>query len=153
MTERDDMRIIGRIEPVDFPHFGLTGLEAKVDTGARTSSIHCTDVRVDHELEDGRRHISFTLLDPEHPDFNGRRLRARRVETRLVRSSNGEEQERHVIETDVVVAGATLRTQFTLADRESMNFPVLLGRRLLRGTFLVDVGRRGTSTSTDDEEE
>ena len=146
------MRIIGRVELVDFPRFGLTGLEAKVDTGARTSSIHCTDVRVERELDDGRRHISFTLLDPEHPDFNGRRLRARRVETRVVRSSNGDEQERHVIETDVIVAGQTLRTQFTLADREAMNYPVLLGRRLLHGAFLVDVARRGSSEPGDEDE-
>ncbi|MCW2950792.1 MAG: ATP-dependent zinc protease, partial [Thermoleophilia bacterium] len=137
-----EKRIIGRVERVDFPRFGLTGLEAKVDTGARTSSIHCADVRVEAEHEDGSRHITFTLLDPEHPDYNGRRFRARRVGTRVVRSSNGEQQERHVVEVDVVISGQTIRTEFTLADREAMHYPVLLGRRLLRGKFLVDVARR-----------
>lgn len=147
-----DKRIIGRVERVDFPRFGLTGLEAKVDTGARTSSIHCADVRVEAEHEDGSRHITFTLLDPEHPDYNGRRFRARRVGTRIVRSSNGEEQERHVVEVDVVIAGQTIRTEFTLADREAMNYPVLLGRRLLRGHFLVDVARRRVARELDEEE-
>ena len=69
-----------------------------------------------------------------------------------MRSSNGEEQERHVIETDVVVNGRTLRTEFTLADREAMTFPVLLGRRLLRGKFMVDVSLRRKSTALDEEE-
>jgi hypothetical protein len=69
-----------------------------------------------------------------------------------VRSSNGEVQERHVVETDVVIAGRSLRTAFTLADREAMNFPVLLGRRLLRGNFLVDVSRRHLQPSADEEE-
>lgn len=144
--------MIGRVERVDLPRFGLVGLEAKVDTGARTSSIHCGDVRVEGEEQDGRRAISFTLLDPEHPGYNGRRFRARGVDTRVVRSSNGEEQERHVIEADIVIAGRTIRTKFTLADRESMNYPVLLGRRLLRDHFLVDVSRRRVADHLDEEE-
>ena len=148
----DDKRIIGRIERVDLPRFGLLGLEAKVDTGARTSSIHCTDVVVEAEGEDGMRDISFTLLDPEHPDYNGRRFRARRVDTKVVRSSNGEVQERHVIAVDVHIAGRTIRTKFNLADREAMNYPVLLGRRLLRGNFLVDVSKRAATVLHDEEE-
>lgn len=148
-------QVIGRVERVDLPRFGLYGLEAKVDTGARTSSIHCRDVRVegDGDGADGRVDISFTLLDPEHPDYNGRRFRARRAATRTVRSSNGEVQERHVIEADVVIAGRTIRTKFNLADREAMNYPVLLGRRLLRGTFLVDVAQARIGDSLADEEE
>jgi hypothetical protein len=148
----DDKRIIGRVERVDFPRFGLTGLEAKVDTGARTSSIHCADVRVEAEDDEGKRLISFTLLDPEHPDYNGRRFRARRVDTRVIRSSNGEQQERHVIEAEVIIAGRTIRTKFTLADREAMNYPVLLGRRLLRNNFLVDVSRKRVADVLDEEE-
>lgn len=147
-----DKRIIGRVERVDLPLFGLTGLEAKVDTGARTSSIHCADVQIESEHEDGSQTISFTLLDPEHPDYNGRTFRARRVDTRTVRSSNGEEQTRHVVEVDLVIAGRTIRTEFTLADREAMNYPVLLGRRLLRGNFLVDVSRRRVRPKRDEEE-
>ena len=147
-----DKQVIGRVERVDFPRFGLLALEAKVDTGARTSSIHCADVRVEAEDEDGRYHISFTLLDPEHPDYNGRRFRARRVATRTVRSSNGEVQERHVIEADVIIAGRTIRTKFNLADREAMNYPVLLGRRLLRDNFLVDVAQRRVADVLDEEE-
>lgn len=152
MAPGEDKRIIGRVERVDLPRFGLLALEAKVDTGARTSSIHCTDVRVDAEDDDGRADISFTLLDPEHPDYNGRRFRARRVATRTVRSSNGEVQERHVIEADVVIAGRTIRTKFNLADREAMNYPVLLGRRLLKGNFLVDVSRTRIGEALGEEE-
>ncbi len=152
MASSDDKLVIGRVERVDFPRFGLLGLEAKVDTGARTSSIHCTDVRIEAEGEDGRQDISFTLLDPEHPDYNGRRFRARKVDTRIVRSSNGEQQERHVIAADVVIAGRTIRTKFNLADREAMNYPVLLGRRLLRNNFLVDVARKRVADHLDEEE-
>jgi hypothetical protein len=150
--ERPDKLVIGRSERVDLPRFGLFGLEAKIDTGARTSSLHCADVRIEAEDEDGLRHISFTLLDPEHPDYNGRRFRAKRVASRTVRSSNGEEQERHVIESEVVIAGRALRTEFTLTDREAMQYPVLIGRRLLAGQFIVDVSRRRVADRLDEEE-
>lgn len=151
-SSESDKIVIGRVERVDLPRFGLYGLEAKIDTGARTSSIHCADVRVEAEDDDGLRHISFTLLDPEHPDYNGRRFRARRVDTRTVRSSNGEEQERHVIAAEIVIAGRAIRTELTLADREAMNYPVLVGRRLLHGTFVVDVARRRAADRLDEEE-
>jgi hypothetical protein len=152
VASTDDKLVIGRVERVDFPRFGLIGLEAKIDTGALTSSIHCADVQVEAEDDDGMRVISFTLLDPEHPDYNGRRFRSRKVGTRVVRSSNGEEQERHVIAADLVIAGRTIRTEFTLADREPMRYPVLLGRRLLRRNFLVDVSIRRATDQVDEEE-
>ena len=83
----------------------------------------------------------------------GKSLGRLAVGTRIVRSSNGEQQERHVVEADVVIAGQVIRTEFTLADREAMNFPVLLGRRLLRGNFLVDVAKRRRVADTAAEEE
>ena len=142
---RPEKLIVGRTEPVDLPEFGLMGLAAKVDTGARTSSIHCKDVEL--VTRDGEQQIAFTLLDPDHPEYTGTRLYAHEFTTKVIRSSMGEEQERYVIESDIVVAGRTVRTEFTLADREAMNYPVLLGRRLLRGNFLVDVGISRASIS------
>ena len=62
------------------------------------------------------------------------------------------QQERHVIAADLVIAGRTLRTEFTLADREPMRYPVLLGRRLLRKNFLVDVSIRRATDQVDEEE-
>ena len=134
---RPDKLVIGRTVAVDFPQLGLESIAAKVDTGAMTSSIHCKDIElVRHPLGE---QVAFTLLDPDHPEYTGRRLHAPDFTTKKIRSSFGNEQERYVIKSDLIVAGRRLTTEFTLADRESMVYPVLLGRRLLRGNFVVDV--------------
>lgn len=133
----DTKTIIGRTVDVSFPEFGIEGVASRVDTGAMTSSIHCKDVV--EITEDGESVLCFTLLDEEHPEFTGSPRVAHTFEKRTIRSSNGDEQERYVIESEIVVAGQTLITEFTLADRESMSFPVLIGRRLLAGHFIVDV--------------
>ena len=133
MNDKPSKKIIGRVERVDFPAFGLRGLEAKIDTGAYTSSIHCADVRVESVEGSTVRSISFTLLDPEHPDYNGKRFIAKYVDVRKIRSSNGEQQERYVVETQLNIAGEEVNTLFSLADRESMNYPVLIGSRALKG--------------------
>lgn len=142
-TPDDDKTIIGRTEVVDFPQLGLAGISARVDTGALTSCIHCADVQI-VEIG-GNEVVAFTLLDPDHGEYTGRILYADEFATKVIRSSNGQEEERFVITSDIVVAGHTLHTEFTLADREHMSYPVLLGRRLLRGRFLVDVAIAGTT--------
>ena len=142
MGEKREKLVIGRVERVDFPGFGLVNLEARVDTGARTSSLHCRDVTVVSRNADGTATIEFSLLDPEHPDYDGKTMTATDVQSMVVRSSNGEEQERWAVTMSIKVAGRTISTPFTLADRGSMTYPVLLGRRLLRNGFIVDVARK-----------
>jgi hypothetical protein len=135
--------VIGRIDKLDFPEFNLFGIACKVDTGAATSAIHCHHVRIIRE--NNQEILSFSLLDPEHDAYNNKTFRTNTFKERLVKSSSGQVSSRFVIETDVVLFGKTIRTEFTLADRESMKFPVLLGRRLLSKNFVVDVARTNLS--------
>ena len=58
---------------------------------------------------------------------------------RMVKSSTGHKEQRVSIKTRIVLAGRKIHAEFTLTDRSGMNFQVLLGRKLLRGKFLVDV--------------
>ena len=127
-------RIIGRLESVDFPAFDITGITAKVDTGAYTSSIHC------HHIEVGESDVTFHVLDPTHPEFTEKTFKAKLLALKDVRSSSGHVQRRAMIRTQIRIDGQTLTADFTLTDRSDLRHPVLLGRRLLRGRFLVDVG-------------
>ena len=143
--KRPVKRILGRRELIDFPAFGLVGVEAKVDTGAYTSALHCADIHVETE---GRTRplLRVRLLDPEHPAFDGQPLTFADFGLRDIRSSNGEVQERYVIRAVVRLFGEDFETDFSLSDRSDMRYPVLLGRSLLRqGRFVVDVGRRNVS--------
>ncbi len=124
---------VGRLEKVDFPEFGIVGVEAKIDTGAYRSSIHANDVRE----ENGTLH--FMLLDEQHPQFNQKRYTAASFSKVLVKSSNGESSFRYKIKTPVVIRGREFVTDFTLSDRTSMRRPVLIGRKVLRHRFVVDV--------------
>ena len=138
-------RQLGRRELVDFPAFDLRSVEAKVDTGAYTSAIHCTDIHV--EIGAGQRPVLVVhLLDPGHEGTDGRLLTFTEFALRDIRSSNGEVQERYVIRAVVRLFNEDFEAEFSLSDRSDLKYPVLLGRSLLRqGRFVVDVARRNLS--------
>jgi len=138
-------RTVGRRELVDFPKFQLWGVEAKVDTGAYTSAIHCSNIKV-VTGPDGQPRLRVLLLDPSHPDFDGTLMEFTEFSLRDIKSSNGEVQERYVIRAVLRIFGEDFNTEFSLSDRSDMRYPVLLGRLLLRqGHFVVDVARRNVS--------
>jgi len=125
--------IIGRREYVSFSHLGLHKIEAKIDTGAYTSSIHCASIDVDGDL------VHCVFLDPDHPLYTGEKHTFEIFKSVIVRSSNGQEENRIMIQTTVELLGNEYPIRLTLTDRSNMNYPILLGRRFLRQKFLVDV--------------
>jgi hypothetical protein len=129
---------IGWCEMVDIPSLGLSGVHAKMDTGAATSSIHAS--RVKPVVRDGKPCVEFwfRLNAGEKP----KRYEAPVIGRRAVRSSNGELQERYVIAAQFCFGKLCWNGQLTLANRRSMAFPLLIGRRALRRGFLVNSGRR-----------
>ena len=62
----------------------------------------------------------------------------------VVTSSNGQSQERYKIRLLVKLKGKKVRAWFTLADRSTQVYPVLIGRNVLAGKFIVDVKRGST---------
>ncbi|MGI4833921.1 MAG: ATP-dependent zinc protease family protein [Janthinobacterium lividum] len=139
-------RTLGRRELIDLPTLGLAGVEAKVDTGAYTSALHCQDVHLATDPATGQPVLHVRLLDPAHPATDGRPLAFHQFDRRDIRSSNGEVQARYVIRTVVRLYGQDFGAEFSLADRSDLRHPVLLGRTLLRqGHFVVDVARRDLS--------
>ena len=141
--KKSEKQVIGRYDHLDFPELDLYELACKTDTGADSSSIHCHRVQV--REKDGVEYLNFKLLDPEHPDYNKRDFKITDFEERKVRSSNGELQFRYVIKTKIVIFGEEYEGEFTLNDRTNMKFPVLLGRKLLKNNFIVDVSKRNLS--------
>ena len=144
--KRPPKRILGRRELIDLPALALWGVAAKVDTGAYTSAIHCDGLHLEADPATGQPVLHVRLLDPDHPATNGQPLAFREFAQRHIRSSNGEVQARYVIRTVVQLFGQDFSTEFSLADRSDLKYPVLLGRSLLRqGRFVVDVARRDQS--------
>jgi len=128
--------LVGRRERIDFPMLSLFNIEAKVDTGAFTSAIHCHHVKA--VKKQGGVVVRFSLLDPEHPAYvrtvHELPLHARR----MVKNSFGQAEARYSVLTSLRIFGEDFPVELTLADRSKMEYPVLLGRKLLAPHFLVD---------------
>lgn len=131
-------QVLGTIEEIDFPLANLYGVKAKVDTGARTSSIDAKQIKIIQR--DGAYILTCRLIDKNHPV-----LEFPDFATRAVKSSNGSVENRYVIKLTVLLYGKKYKSEFTLANRKSMTYPVLLGKRLLNGRFLVDVSQKNLS--------
>ena len=111
-------------------------LKVKLDTGAKTSSIH--DAQYREYERDGRPQVSFTLVNNEGKEL---KIDAPVVRTASIRRAGAELRERPVIRLALCVAGVTAETEFTMADRSDLRYPVLVGRAFLAGKVLVDAAR------------
>lgn len=126
-------KIIGRADKIDLPEQELFAIPSKVDTGAKTSAIWATNIRV----QDGK--LVFTFFGPSSPLYTGKEYSFSDFERVVVASSIGAEQPRYKITMLVKIRGKKIRAGFTLADRSQQAYPVLIGRNALRGKFVVDV--------------
>lgn len=136
----DDPRIIGRAERIDFPEWDLYGISAKVDTGAYTSSLHCHHIeRINKE---GGAYVRFNLLDPSHEIYNEKLFELPVFKSKTVKSSNGVSEERFIVKTKLILLGKELEAELSLTDRSEMKYPVLIGRKLIKGHFIVDVSKK-----------
>jgi len=132
-------KTIGTQDRIDLPEFNLFDLPCKIDTGAETSAIHCHRVRL---IEvNGVEMISFRLLDPSHEAYNDHEYRTTRFKERKIKSSFGNTEYRYSIKCKVTIFGETFTAEFTLADRVRMKYPILLGKRLLKNRYIVDVSK------------
>lgn len=141
MTRRDGTRlpVIGWREWVGLPDFGIKQIKVKVDTGARSSSLHAFDL---HKFErDGAQWVRFELHPVQRKSDRTVHVEAEVLEYRSVRSSSGKASMRPVIVTNVTLMGVTWPVELTLASRDEMGFRMLLGREAFRRRFLVDAGR------------
>jgi len=130
--------VIGWREWVGLPDLGVKTIKAKVDTGARSSSLHAFD------LEPFQRHdepwVRFGIHPIQRNSKTVVQAEAKVLEYRSVRSSSGKAARRPVIVTHAELLGFRWPVELTLANRDEMGFRMLLGREAFRRRFLVDAG-------------
>lgn len=129
---------IGWREWTTLPQLGIDRIKAKVDTGARTSALHAFD------LEYFKAPQGLMVGFKVHPLQRDTSLTIEAIvpvlETRQIRNSGGQEQERPVIMTPLRLGQQTWDIELTLTNRDVMGFRMLLGREAVRRRFLVDPG-------------
>lgn len=132
-------KTIGRTDKVDLPDLGIVEANAKIDTGAYTSSIHCKKITISEGV------LSFQLPSKVEGKSVVKRFQTRDYYQKSIKSSNGESQKRYIIKTRIVLFGKSYLAEFSLSDRSQMKNPILLGRKLLKDRFLVDVSKKNLS--------
>jgi len=128
--------IAGWREWVALPGFGVEHVKAKLDTGARSSAVHAFDV--EELVRDGVDWVRFAVHPWQRSTADAVVVERPVHDRRVVRSSNGTEQERIVVLTTIALLGRTIETEMTLSRRDEMGFRMLVGREALRQGFLVD---------------
>ena len=132
---KKDRIVLGCFEQVSISKLGMDNVIAKVDTGAYSGAIHCTDVRIVRRGLSRKRYLKFTPL--------GKQSLATETDTFVktyVRSATGHRIKRYLVDTEIEIKGQLYPIRIGLSDRTDLKRPVLVGRRFLReNSMLVDV--------------
>ncbi len=121
---------IGEIEDIVLLKWGVK-YTARIDTGATSSSLDARKIKIKNDV------VNFVLR-------GGKPLKVPLLEYRRVRTSVGKER-RPVVLLDICLGSLHLLTQVTLTNRSHLKYALLIGRRVLKGNFVVDVSRRQTT--------
>jgi len=127
---------IGWREWVSLPDLGVDRIKAKVDTGARSSSIHASNIKT--FKRNGKLWVSFDIYPLQRNRIRKLACSALITDRRRVTSSSGKNEERYFIETTLKVANNIHVIEISLTNRDQMGFRLLLGRTALRGLYFVD---------------
>lgn len=134
----NDQIILGWREWVEFPELALENIQAKIDSGAKTSSLHAYYVE---PFDKGEEPWVRFKLHPMKDNEVSITLEAKLSDHRNVSDSGGHNELRYVIEAVMVIGGQERRGEITLTDRDSMKYRMLVGRNILKQGFLVDANQ------------
>ncbi|MBQ4855356.1 ATP-dependent zinc protease [Rhodanobacter sp. B2A1Ga4] len=136
-----DLITLGWRERLALPQLGIGVLKAKLDTGARSSSLHVDTL--EEFQRDGATWLRFTLHVGRR-QLVDTRCEAPALDRRTVTDTGGRRTERWFIRSELQLAGQRFSVDINLTDRRHMLFPMLLGRSALDGRFAVDPARSYT---------
>ena len=142
MQNPNSKYIVGWYENVNLPDWHISGLRAKIDTGAKTSALHVDNILL---LKDSRASFEFSF--ERNHQTKKIKVTCKIKKKALVRSSHGTEIARLFVETTAVMGPITKKIEISLADRSKMKFQMILGRNALENDFLVDVSKRQALSS------
>ena len=128
--------IIGGEEWCSFPGLNIPAIKARVDSGAKTSAIHASNI---HKFNrKGEKWVSFEVHPIQDTRRNTLRCKAKIIAYRNIKSSSGISEKRYVIQSAMKIGEYQWNIELTLANRDSMGFRMLLGREAMENRILVD---------------
>ena len=136
MNDNNSKIIAGCEEWCAFPGLGIPAIKARIDSGAKTSSIHAFNIQTFRR--DGISWVSFEVHPLQHNRKTVIRCERPILDKRGVKSSSGIAETRYVIGTTIKIGNESWDIELTLANRDSMGYRMLLGREAMSGRMLVD---------------
>ena len=131
-----ELKIIGSEEWCVFDDLGIPAIKARVDSGAKTSSIQATNLKV--YSKEAQEWVKFDVNPIQENRSIAIQCDARLVDRRMVKSSSGISEERLVVRTPVTLGEETFEIELTLANRDTMEFRMLLGREAINERYMVN---------------
>lgn len=141
MVKIKEKTVIGWEEWINFSDLGLPAVKAKVDTGAKTSALHAT--QIEPFKKEGVDYVRFMV----HPIQKNRDIKiyceAPLRDHRFVTSSNGRKEKRYVIQAKFIIGEVEFMSDLTLTSRFGMNFRMLLGKEaMIKGKMVIDPSKK-----------
>ncbi|MGH1490154.1 MAG: ATP-dependent zinc protease family protein [Acidimicrobiales bacterium] len=140
-SSRRILPVVGWREWVGLDELSELPIKAKIDTGARTSSLHAFNLQLSEDVATDVVVATFEIHPLQRSSDQVQSVKTEVLEFRDVRSSTGHTERRPVIRTPVTVGEYRFDIDITLTSRDEMGFRMLLGRSAVRRRFLVDPGR------------
>lgn len=144
----EKQKIIGSEEWCSFENLQIPAIKARIDSGAKTSSIQASNIK--RVVRQGVAWVDFEVNPVQDNRSVTVHCSAKIVDTRNIKSSSGNTQKRYVIRTPMNIGGQTFEIELTLANRDSMEYRMLLGREAMDNRFLVDPSKNFLAGDYDD---
>jgi ribosomal protein S6--L-glutamate ligase len=142
--------IVGWQEVISLPSIGLPAIKVKVDTGAKTSSLHAENIK--YFTKNGKKYITFDVHPVQKHKDVSIRCQAELKEKRNVKSSSGCQENRPMITVDMKIGDHIFKIDLNLTKRDYMKSRMLLGRDAMKGNITVDPGNKFLHGTMSDEE-
>lgn len=134
--DAQNLKIIGNQEWCSFDQLKIPAIRARIDSGAKTSSIQATDIEIFHKNEDPW--VRFTVFPIQRSTKHKVICKAKILDKRSIKSSFGKAEDRLIIKTPITIGDETFEIELSLANRNTMKFRMLLGREAISGRFLIN---------------
>ncbi|MDX1949362.1 MAG: 30S ribosomal protein S6--L-glutamate ligase [Rickettsiales bacterium] len=132
----ENKTIIGAEEWVSFPSLNIPAVKARIDSGAKTSSLHAYNIEI--KQVEGKNFAFFDIHPLQASKAVTIKCKAELVGERSVKSSSGHSEKRYVIKIPIKLGADVWEAEITLTNRDNMGYRMLLGREAMRGKLLVD---------------
>ena len=141
--------VVGSEEWVSLSELSIPYVKARVDSGAKTSSLHA--INIQPFQKDNETWVNFDVFPIQNDGKRKISCKALVIDKRVVKSSSGNREHRYVVRTAISLNDETWDVELTLTNRDSMGYRMLLGREAMIGRIIVDPSERFLAGSVEDE--